>query len=421
MCLLWNSPWSSILSPLWGRCRARPCSWSMGALEAPAGPAAGHWPSRPLCSCPAQVYPAPPCLAFSLLPCLPVVPGSRHPSPEWACGCRWTPLWLIVPHAASLKQVVIYSGWYYSYGETGKRCNKRATSEINIIISTWIEYSNMRPEGKINGKCIKLKNKKVLRLLILQRYKNNPLLFHLLKPREAPSFSLSLLLFTYFSFHTHLLLCWVSCRTSKYCSTKVSFNHWDQTTTLETTCFCLQPLLPLALSLPHTCTLFLPHCPPFFSYSPFTLCFWKVFFLRPSKRGAKTHGSCAASLRCAKRKSACAWQQGEDEGARAGDRVTRANPLFSPSSLLSHNTKPRIDSLTKLRELCTWQHTTYVFRNSTSEQEIKRPQTHKFHQVQCQTAAFCLCTIPLHTSPHTFSWCATCSSQPSKLRCPAVL
>lgn len=105
VCLLCNSPWP-FFSPLWGHCRARPCSWSRGALEAPAGPAAGHWPSRPPCSCPARVYPAPPSLAFFPLPCRPVVPVSRCLFPEWACGCRWTPLWLTSPHTASLKQVV---------------------------------------------------------------------------------------------------------------------------------------------------------------------------------------------------------------------------------------------------------------------------------------------------------------------------
>ena len=92
------------LSPLWGHCRARPCSWSRGALDAPAGPAAGHWPSRPLCSYPARVCPAPPCLAFSPVPCLHAVPASRRLSPEWACGCRWTRLWLTAPHTASLRR-----------------------------------------------------------------------------------------------------------------------------------------------------------------------------------------------------------------------------------------------------------------------------------------------------------------------------
>lgn len=106
MCLLCASPCPSFLSPLWGHCRARPCSWSRGALEAPAGPAAGHWPSRPLCSCPARAYTAPPCLAFSPLPCLPVVPASHRPSPEWACGCRWTPLWPRARRTASLTQLV---------------------------------------------------------------------------------------------------------------------------------------------------------------------------------------------------------------------------------------------------------------------------------------------------------------------------
>ena len=105
------------LSPLWGHCRARPCSWSRGALEAPAGPAAGHWPSRPPCSCPARAYTAPPCQAFSRMPCRPVVPAnhlpspesrrpspeSRRPSPEWACGCRWTHLGLTARRTASPK------------------------------------------------------------------------------------------------------------------------------------------------------------------------------------------------------------------------------------------------------------------------------------------------------------------------------
>lgn len=99
-------PWLSFLSPLWGHCRARPCSWSRGALGAPAGPAAGHWPSRPLCSCPVQTYPAPLGLAFSQLPGRPVVPVSRFLSPEWACGCRWTPLWPTAPRAALFKWLV---------------------------------------------------------------------------------------------------------------------------------------------------------------------------------------------------------------------------------------------------------------------------------------------------------------------------
>lgn len=99
-------PWLSFLSPLWGHCRARPCSWSRGALGAPAGPAAGHWPSRPLCSCPVQTYPAPLGLAFSQLPGHPVVPVSHFLSPEWACGCRWTPLWPTALRAALLKWLV---------------------------------------------------------------------------------------------------------------------------------------------------------------------------------------------------------------------------------------------------------------------------------------------------------------------------
>lgn len=109
MCFLCTSSWPSLISPLWGHCRARPCSWNRGALEPPAGPAAGHWPSRPLCSCPARAYTAPPCLAFSPFPCRPVAPASRRPSPEWARGCRRTPLWLRARRTASLQQLVANS------------------------------------------------------------------------------------------------------------------------------------------------------------------------------------------------------------------------------------------------------------------------------------------------------------------------
>lgn len=96
--------WQCLFSPLWGRCIARPCSWNRGVSESPAGPAAGHWPLHPLCSCPALAYIAPPCLTSSPLPCHPVVQASHHLSPEWACGCRWIPPWLRAHCTPSLQQ-----------------------------------------------------------------------------------------------------------------------------------------------------------------------------------------------------------------------------------------------------------------------------------------------------------------------------
>lgn len=78
--------------------------------------------------------------------------------------------------------------------------------------------------------------------------------------------------------------------------------------------------------------------------------------------------------------------KGRTKGLALGAELVGQTP-FLPFSLLSHNTKMLFNSLTKLSELCTWQHTKRVFRNSTSKQEIK---SHKLYYVQCQTAGYCL-------------------------------
>lgn len=136
-----------------------------------------------------------------------------------------------------------------------------------------------------------------------------------LNPRIAPS---------------TLTCCWTSCR--------ISPNIVQQTSEIKSThggqlVFVCNSFCSPSLSL--TVTLFHPTLSLSPSLPPFTWCFSdtvlkSVFFFFDSFKAwsLNTQLLCCQPTLC-QRESACAWQQGEDEGARAGGRVSRANILFT--------------------------------------------------------------------------------------------
>lgn len=233
--LHFTSSWPSLLSPLWGRCRAKPCSWSRGASEAPAGPAAGRWPSHPLCSYPARAYTAPPCLVFSLSPCRPVAPVSHRPSPEWAYGCTWTPLWLKALRTASLRQLVAH--FSDELGNTECRLQP-------------LDYRDLEKGGKhpfvTSSTPCEMFSACFFSAISLNRRCWLYLLFTSSLPHIAPS---------------TLTCCWASWRISqKFCPTKISFKKWDQINAWRTAVLVCKSHCSPSLCL--TLTFFQPHSPP---------------------------------------------------------------------------------------------------------------------------------------------------------------
>lgn len=130
--------------------------------------------------------------------------------------------------------------------------------------------------------------------------------------------------------------CWSSEASTRYFPKEVSSNRWNQSSTWRTACFCLQ-LFPVPITL-----ILLPSPPPPISLSlPLHVVpqkqLWKVFFFfsffffwSPSKRGAKTHGCCAASLLCAKGRVSVHDKKGRTEGLEQGADLVRQTS-FLPS------------------------------------------------------------------------------------------
>lgn len=134
------------------------------------------------------------------------------------------------------------------------------------------------------------------------------------------------------------------------------------------------PLLALCLSL---------------SLPPFTWCFsenvLKSFFsllcassLSPSKRGAKTHGCCAASVLCAKGRAPVHDNKGEDEGAHAGGRASRANILFTPPFAHAHTCTSAPLAKCWTKDTQKWAHSSThsytLWKNANSKKKTKELQ-----------------------------------------------
>lgn len=120
--------------------------------------------------------------------------------------------------------------------------------------------------------------------------------------RKEPTNS-SILLFSLLEFmHLHSPVVEPLQTLPRYFPTKIFFYKQNESTTRRTACFCLQCLL-LLISLPHSLTPTVLSCPSF-PLSLYTLFLRnsskKFFFFLSPKHGAKTHGSCAASLLGAK-------------------------------------------------------------------------------------------------------------------------
>lgn len=154
------------------------------------------------------------------------------------------------------------------------------------------------------------------------------------KPRELTLHSTASFLLVW----THLLL-FVSQSLPSYFPGNVSFKNWNHITTKKTVCLCSKLLL-LPISLPRNLQ---PLAPPLSSsYSETVL----KSFLNPSKRGAKTHGSCAASLLCAKERAAVHDNKGRMKGLALGAELEGQTP--SLPSFLPMQPHMHIKALTKL-------------------------------------------------------------------------
>lgn len=216
-----------------------------------------------------------------------------------------------------------------------------------------------------------------------------------LNPRIAPS---------------TLTCCWASCR--------ISPNIVQQTSEIKSThggqlVFVCNSFCSPSLSL--TVTLFHPTLSLSPSLPPFTWCFSdtvlkSVFFFFDSFKAwsLNTQLLCCQPTLC-QRESACAWQQGEDEGARAGGRVSRANILFTLPFAHAHTHAHQAHSQNWTKETQKWAasstHTGHVFKNSSSQTKIKQPQREIdlnpiMYSVKQLVFAWIIDCVPLWSSPH---------------------